>query len=132
MVILLDDEDRENEGDLIGAAEHVTPAMINFMLTKGRGMMFVAVDGETADRLKLSPQVAVNTTQRGTAYTVSVDAVARFGITTGVSALRTRNDHSPTRRPECDRRRLRSPRAHSSDPARAMAGCWFAPVTPRG
>lgn len=87
MIIVLDDEDRENEGDVIGAAEHVTPAMVNFMLTQGRGMMFVALDGETCERLKLQPQTAVNTTQRGTAYTVSVDAVARFGITTGVSAF---------------------------------------------
>ncbi len=87
IVILLDDEDRENEGDLIAAAEHVTPALVNFMLKEGRGMMFAALDGATADRLKLGPMTAVNTTQHGTAYTVSVDATAQFGITTGVSAF---------------------------------------------
>jgi 3,4-dihydroxy 2-butanone 4-phosphate synthase/GTP cyclohydrolase II len=85
MIVLVDDEDRENEGDVIAAGEHVTPSMVNFMLREGRGMLFVAVDGETADRLELVPQSSANTAQRGTAYTVSVDAGARFGITTGVS-----------------------------------------------
>ena len=84
-VLLVDDEDRENEGDIIAAGEFVTPSLVNFMLREGRGMLFVAIDGETADRLKLSPQAGVNTAQRGTAYTVSVDATAAFGITTGVS-----------------------------------------------
>jgi 3,4-dihydroxy 2-butanone 4-phosphate synthase/GTP cyclohydrolase II len=86
MVLLTDDEDRENEGDLVCAAEHCTGEVINFMLREGRGMLFVAVDGPTCDRLDLPPQTRVNTTQRGTAYTVTVDAAARFGITTGVSA----------------------------------------------
>ena len=86
MVVLTDDEDRENEGDLVCAAQHCTAQVINFMLSQGRGMLFVAVDGPTCDALDLPPQAAVNTTQRGTAYTVTVDAAARFGITTGVSA----------------------------------------------
>ncbi len=86
VIVLLDDERRENEGDLICAAEHVTPDVINFMLREGRGMLFVAVDGATCDRLDLPPATAVNTTQRGTAYTVSIDAAAKFGVTTGVSA----------------------------------------------
>ena len=86
IIVLTDDEDRENEGDLVCAAEHCTAEVINFMLNHGRGMLFVAVDGVTCDRLDLPPQTAVNTTQRGTAYTVTVDAGARFGITTGVSA----------------------------------------------
>ena len=86
MAVVIDDEDRENEGDLVCAAEHATPAVINFMLREGRGMLFVALDGATCDRLDLPPQAAVNTTQRGTAYTLTVDAAARFGVTTGVSA----------------------------------------------
>lgn len=86
MIVLVDDEKRENEGDLVCAAEFVTPSVVNFMLREGRGMLCVAVAGEICDRLDLQPQVAVNTTQRGTAYTVSVDAHGKFGITTGVSA----------------------------------------------
>ncbi|MEX0655409.1 MAG: 3,4-dihydroxy-2-butanone-4-phosphate synthase [Phycisphaeraceae bacterium] len=86
MIVLVDDEQRENEGDLVCAAEHVTPEIINFMLREGRGMMCVALDGSICDALDLEPQGRVNTTQRGTAYTISVDADARFGLTTGVSA----------------------------------------------
>ncbi len=86
MVVLLDDEGRENEGDLIIAAEHSTPEAVNFMLREGRGMLFVAVDASTCDRLDLPPMAAVNTTQRATAYTLTVDAAAHHGVTTGVSA----------------------------------------------
>ena len=86
MIILVDDEQRENEGDLVCAAEHATPDVINFMLRHGRGMMCLALSGEICDRLELLPQSAVNTTQRSTAYTVSIDSHERFGITTGVSA----------------------------------------------
>ncbi|MEM8738703.1 MAG: 3,4-dihydroxy-2-butanone-4-phosphate synthase [Planctomycetota bacterium] len=85
IVVLADDADRENEGDLVCAAEFCSPEVINFMLSQGRGMLFVALDGSTCDRLDLPPQGSVNTTQRGTAYTITVDAAARFGITTGVS-----------------------------------------------
>src|SRR5215813_5602294 len=87
MIVLVDDEDRENEGDLVIAAEKVTPAAVNFMLREARGMLFVAVDDASSERLKLHPQISHNTTQRGTAYTVSVDAARSFGITTGVSAF---------------------------------------------
>jgi len=86
MVVLVDDEQRENEGDLVCAAEHTTPEVINFMLREGRGMLCVALGGEICDRLDLRPQSTVNTAQRGTAYTITVDAAASFGITTGVSA----------------------------------------------
>jgi 3,4-dihydroxy 2-butanone 4-phosphate synthase/GTP cyclohydrolase II len=87
MIVLVDDEDRENEGDLVIAAEKISPAAVNFMLHQARGMLFVALDAANCDRLKLSPQSALNTAQRGTAYTVSIDAAARFGISTGVSAF---------------------------------------------
>jgi len=86
MVVLVDDEQRENEGDLVCAAEFATPQVVNFMLREGRGMMCVALGAAICDRLELSPQSAVNTSQRSTAYTVSVDADAGHGITTGVSA----------------------------------------------
>jgi 3,4-dihydroxy 2-butanone 4-phosphate synthase/GTP cyclohydrolase II len=87
MIVLVDDEDRENEGDLIIAAEKVTPAAVNLMLREARGMLFVAMDSADCERLKLDPQSMLNTAQRGTAYTVSVDAAANFGVTTGVSAF---------------------------------------------
>ena len=86
MIVLVDDEQRENEGDLVCAADRVTAQTINFMLREGRGMLCVPLSGETCDRLELGPQSLINTAQRGTAYTVSVDAHERFGVTTGVSA----------------------------------------------
>jgi len=85
MIVLVDDEGRENEGDLVCAGQHVTPETINFMLKEGRGMLCVALGPSICDRLELVPQSTVNTSQRSTAYTVSVDADERFGITTGVS-----------------------------------------------
>ncbi|MCC6680844.1 MAG: 3,4-dihydroxy-2-butanone-4-phosphate synthase [Phycisphaeraceae bacterium] len=86
MIVLVDDEKRENEGDLVLAAEHATPGGINFMLREGRGMMCVALAGELCDRLDLQPQTSHSTALRSTAYTVTVDAASRFGISTGVSA----------------------------------------------
>lgn len=86
MVVLIDDETRENEGDLVCAAQFITPQLVNFMVTHARGMLCAPLDSATCDRLDLHPQSAVNTTQLGTAYTISVDAHPRFGLTTGVSA----------------------------------------------
>ncbi len=86
MIVLVDDERRENEGDLVCAAEHVTPEVVNFMLREGRGMLCVALSGAICDRLHLEPMGRVNTSRRSTAYTVTVDAHQRFGVTTGVSA----------------------------------------------
>ncbi len=84
IVVLVDDENRENEGDLCMAAEKVTPEAINFMARFGRGLICLALDGEACDRLKLHPQSEKNTTSFGTAFTVSVDAAR--GISTGISA----------------------------------------------
>ncbi len=84
MIILLDDEDRENEGDLCMAAEKVTPEAINFMITHGRGLVCVPVEKERAEQLRLHPQSLINDAALGTKFTVSVDA--RRGITTGISA----------------------------------------------
>jgi 3,4-dihydroxy 2-butanone 4-phosphate synthase/GTP cyclohydrolase II len=86
MIILVDDEDRENEGDLVMAAEMITPAAINFMVTHARGLICVPLTNERCDKLHLHPQSDKNTAQLGTAFTVTVDAHPRFGVTTGVSA----------------------------------------------
>ena len=86
MVIVADDEDRENEGDLVCAASAVTPEIINFMAVHGRGLVCVALTQERADELDLRPMSEFNTEAQGTAFTVSVDAAAKFGVTTGISA----------------------------------------------
>jgi len=85
-VVLIDDEQRENEGDFVVAAELCTPEMVNFLTRVGGGYLCVALSGEICDRLALDPAVARNTSLRGTAFTVSVEAHARHGIGTGVSA----------------------------------------------
>lgn len=84
MVILADDEDRENEGDLVMAAEKVTPDAINFMAKYGRGLICLALTSERIEELQLPPMATENTAPFGTAFTVSIDA--RHGVTTGISA----------------------------------------------
>lgn len=84
MVILVDDEDRENEGDLTMAAEMVTPEAINFMAKFGRGLICLTLTEEKCDQLNLPPMVENNTSSFGTAFTVSIEA--RRGVTTGISA----------------------------------------------
>ena len=84
MVILVDDEDRENEGDLTMAAEKVTPADINFMAKYGRGLICLTMTGEKIDTLDLPPMVNNNTSRLQTGFTVSIEA--RCGVTTGISA----------------------------------------------
>ncbi|HKK93897.1 MAG TPA: bifunctional 3,4-dihydroxy-2-butanone-4-phosphate synthase/GTP cyclohydrolase II [Longimicrobiales bacterium] len=86
MVIVADDEDRENEGDLVCAAEAATPENINFMAQHGRGLICVTLTAEHADRLELQPMTDANTDPKGTAFTISVDADPKFGVTTGISA----------------------------------------------
>jgi 3,4-dihydroxy 2-butanone 4-phosphate synthase/GTP cyclohydrolase II len=85
-IVLVDDEDRENEGDLVYAAEKVTPEAVNFMLKEARGVLCLALPGEVCDRLRLHSQTEINTASLGTAFTVTIDAHKRFGVTTGVSA----------------------------------------------
>lgn len=85
-VVLVDDEDRENEGDIVYAAQHVTPEAINFMVTHCRGLVCLALTSEQCDKLRLHSQTEFNTATLGTAFTVTVDAHPRFGVTTGVSA----------------------------------------------
>ncbi|MGH2899330.1 MAG: 3,4-dihydroxy-2-butanone-4-phosphate synthase, partial [Solirubrobacteraceae bacterium] len=84
MVILVDDEDRENEGDLVFAADMVTPEHINFMATHARGLICLAMDDTMIDRLELPMMVRDNKASLGTAFTVSIEA--RHGVSTGISA----------------------------------------------
>ena len=84
MLIVVDDEDRENEGDLVMAAEKVTPEAVNFMATNGRGLICLPMTGEQLDRLGVPPMTADNTSEQGTAFHVSIGA--RGKITTGISA----------------------------------------------
>ncbi|HJP93547.1 MAG TPA: 3,4-dihydroxy-2-butanone-4-phosphate synthase [Pyrinomonadaceae bacterium] len=84
MIIIVDDEDRENEGDLVCAAEKITPEIINFMARHARGLICLPLTEERCDELHLTTQVADNTSYLGTAFTISIDA--RRGITTGISA----------------------------------------------
>ncbi|MFG0331015.1 MAG: 3,4-dihydroxy-2-butanone-4-phosphate synthase [Phycisphaerales bacterium] len=86
MVILVDDEDRENEGDLVAAAELITPQQINFMTKHTPGYLCVALSGADCDRLDLHPQTSLNTALRGTAMAVSVDGHPKHGVGTGISA----------------------------------------------
>lgn len=84
VIIVVDDEDRENEGDFICAAEFVTPEIVNFMITQGRGLVCVAMTAERLDKLQLPLMVNSNSALHGTQFTVTVDAVE--GTTTGISA----------------------------------------------
>jgi 3,4-dihydroxy 2-butanone 4-phosphate synthase/GTP cyclohydrolase II len=86
LVIVADDEARENEGDLVGAAEMVTPEMINFMAMHARGLICMPLLPERCQALGLPQMAEQNTEAHETAFTVSVDAAARFGVTTGISA----------------------------------------------
>jgi 3,4-dihydroxy 2-butanone 4-phosphate synthase/GTP cyclohydrolase II len=84
MVILVDEEDRENEGDLVLAADHVSPEAINFMARFGRGLICLTLTRERCERMQLQPMAARNGTVHGTAFTVSIEAAT--GVTTGISA----------------------------------------------
>ncbi|MEU0540505.1 bifunctional 3,4-dihydroxy-2-butanone-4-phosphate synthase/GTP cyclohydrolase II [Nocardia sp. NPDC005978] len=84
MVLVVDDEDRENEGDLVLAAEKATPENIGFLVRHTSGVVCVPMAGEDLDRLQLPPMTAINQDPKGTAYTVSVDAIS--GVSTGISA----------------------------------------------
>lgn len=85
LVIVVDDEDRENEGDFIGAAEMVNPEMINFMATHGRGLICTPLTSDLAEKMELTPMVKKNTDLHGTAFTISID-YRKEGCTTGISA----------------------------------------------
>lgn len=86
VVIVADDEDRENEGDFVCAADKITPEIINFMATEGRGLICLTLTQETCDRLELPQMVNPSPDPLGTAFTVSIDAAPKFGCSTGISA----------------------------------------------
>jgi len=86
LIVVADDVDRENEGDLVGAAELATPSLVNFMTLHGRGLLCLALTPERCEQLELYQQAGRNTDEHGTAFTVSIDADRRFGVTTGISA----------------------------------------------
>ena len=87
MVLLVDDEDRENEGDLLVAAEFATPEAITFIITYGRGLVCVAITEERRRELQLEPMVQENAEAQGTAFTVSVDGTEEHGVGTGISSF---------------------------------------------
>ncbi|NDE41948.1 MAG: bifunctional 3,4-dihydroxy-2-butanone-4-phosphate synthase/GTP cyclohydrolase II, partial [Betaproteobacteria bacterium] len=84
MVVMVDDEDRENEGDLLMAAEHASADAINFMARFGRGLICLTLTREHCERLQLPPMTARNGDKKGTAFTVSIEAAE--GVSTGISA----------------------------------------------
>ncbi|MDP7005563.1 MAG: 3,4-dihydroxy-2-butanone-4-phosphate synthase [Phycisphaerales bacterium] len=86
VIVLIDDENRENEGDFVVATEHINVELINFFTRIGGGYLCVAMTGDDCDRLELGPQVAENTSVRGTPFTISVDGHPRHNISTGISA----------------------------------------------
>lgn len=102
MVILVDDEDRENEGDLVVAAEHTTPEVLAFMAEHGRGLICLAMDGPLVDRLELAPMAPQNEARLGTAFTVSIDAVDAPppGISPRARAHTIRKAIQPDARPQ--------------------------------
>jgi 3,4-dihydroxy 2-butanone 4-phosphate synthase/GTP cyclohydrolase II len=100
-IIVVDDEDRENEGDVLVAAEMVTPEVITFMATHGRGLICLALTGERLDQLQIGPMVSKNGALGGTGFAVSIDAKG-CGVTTGISA----HDRSETIRAAIDARSL--------------------------
>lgn len=85
-VVVVDDENRENEGDLICAAQFATPALVNFMAVEARGLICLAMTGDRLDELDLPLMVSKNTDSNQTAFTVSIDAAPHLGVTTGISA----------------------------------------------
>ena len=118
MVVVLDDEERENEGDVVCAAETITPAQVNFIITEARGLLCVPMSGERLKRLGLDPMVRENTAPMGTSFTVSVDAIR--GSTTGISA----QDRAITIRALADERTRPEDLARPGHvfPLRAVAG----------
>ena len=127
--ILVDAEDRENEGDVIIPAQFATPAQINFMARHARGLICLAITSDRARQLRLPPMAAENRTSMGTAFTVSIEA--KEGVTTGISAAdraRTVQVWPPTRPGAPTTSSLR---ATSSRWSPATAACWSAPATPR-
>lgn len=107
MIVLVDDEERENEGDLVVAAQFATPEAVNFMATHGRGLICLALTGKQVDRLELPAMTTDNRARRSTAFTVSIEA--REGITTGISAHDRARTIEAAINPEAERGDIVSP-----------------------
>ena len=127
-VLVVDNEDRENEGDIIFAAQHASPALMGWTVRYSSGVICVPLDADRADALALPPMVAVNEDAKGTAYTVSCDAAV--GVSTGISAtdraLTARILADPQSRPDA------LTRPGHVFPLRAVKGeCGNVPATPR-
>ena len=122
MLVVVDDEDRENEGDLTMAAEFVTPEAINFMAVHGRGLICLALAPERCDALHLPLISPMNTSRFGTAFCESIDAAE--GVTTGISAADRALTIRAAIRPGCPSARSRSagPRVSAARPRRRRAG----------
>jgi 3,4-dihydroxy 2-butanone 4-phosphate synthase/GTP cyclohydrolase II len=118
MIILVDDEDRENEGDLVLAAEHVTPEAVNFMARHARGLICLTLESERIEELSLPMMAPINKSPRGTAFTVSIEA--KHGVTTGISAADRATTIRVAMDPKSDSRSLVSP-GHVF-PLRAQSG----------
>ena len=130
MIVLVDDEHRENEGDLVIAAEKVTPEAINFMIRNGCGILCLALSPAICDRLHLDRCRATTSIRRRRRSRRTIDA--RTGITTGTSAFdRARTVAGRHRRPHHARTTWSAARATSTACAPARAACWSAPATPR-
>ena len=130
MVVVCDDEDRENEGDLVMAAQFATPEAVNFMATHGRGLICLALTAQRCDELDLNLMAAKNEAPLQTAFTVSIEAAE--GVTTGISAARPGADRSRSRStPARSRATSASPATSSRCKAQARAASSSAPATPR-
>ena len=129
MAVVVDDEDRENEGDLVMAAEAATPENIAFFLAHTSGVICVPLLPERADALDLPLMVTANTEAQRTAFTVSVDY--RHGTTTGISATDRAVDHRGADRPEHAAERPQPPGPHLPAALPDRAACSSGPGTPR-
>ena len=128
MIVIVDDEDRENEGDITLAAEKVTPEAINFMAKYGRGLVCLTMTEERLAHLRLGPMSAENTSQYGTAFCEAIDA--RDGVTTGISAYDRARTIQVAIDPATQPQTWRVP-AMSSLSAHAKAECSSAPDRPK-
>ena len=129
MIVVVDDEDRENEGDLTLAAEFVTPEAINFMAKFGRGLICLTLTEERADYLRLGPMTQENTSRFGTAFTETIEA--REGVTTGISAADRAHTIQRRHRRPLHRRTISPVPATSSLSAPARAASSSAPARPK-
>ena len=123
-VVVVDDPDRENEGDLVIAAQFATPDAINFMATHARGLICLCLTGERCDELGLHPMTEHNETPLGTAFTVSIEA--REGVTTGISAHDRSRTIQVAIHPDAKHRGPRAAAATCSRCVRSLAASWSA------